>query len=114
MNCIDCRAPATTTRVVEDLVVHLCDEHAAALDDEDRSLRRQLRAARLAAGLSQRQLAARVAEQAGGSAASWAVTIARYESDRQGRGLRGGAQDPTVRTAEAVASALGLRVVVAP
>ena len=29
-----CGAPATTTRVVESLVVHLCAPHAAELDDD--------------------------------------------------------------------------------
>lgn len=74
---------------------------------EPPSLRALLIAAREAAGLSQRLLARRIAEQRGGELERWRRIITRYEVSR---GAGGPPQEPTLETATAVAEALGLRL----
>lgn len=76
---------------------------------EPPSLRVLLIAAREAAGISQRLLARRCAEQRGGELEAWRRLISRYESPR-GRGADGAPQEPSLATAEATAAALGLRL----
>ena len=82
------------------------------LDVPRLSLRALLIAAREAAGISQRLLARRCAEQRGGELEAWRRLISRYELPR-GRARDGAPQEPTLATAAAVAEALGLRLRVA-